>query len=54
MIFEAILEQTKYGAAYRFFTYMLPVMKWFYRGLPLHKVNFVMQNIPPMRIYGIN
>jgi phospholipid N-methyltransferase len=54
MIFAAILEQTKHGAAYRFFTYMPPVMKWFYRGLPLHKVNFVMKNIPPMWIYGIN
>jgi phospholipid N-methyltransferase len=54
MIFAAILEQTRHGAAYRFFTYMPPVMKWFYRGLPLHKVNFVMQNIPPMWIYGIN
>ena len=54
MIFSAILEQTRHGAAYRFFTYMPPVMKWFYRGLPLHKVNFVMQNIPPMWIYGIN
>lgn len=54
MIFEAILQQTNQGAAYRFFTYMPPVMKWFYRGLPLHKVKFVFKNIPPMWIYGIN
>lgn len=54
VIFAAILKQTNTGAAYRFFTYVPPVMKWFYRGLPLHKVNFVMQNIPPMWIYGIN
>jgi phosphatidylethanolamine/phosphatidyl-N-methylethanolamine N-methyltransferase len=54
MIFAAILEQTKHGAAYRFFTYMPPVMKWFYRGLPLHKVKYVFNNIPPMWIYGIN
>ena len=53
-IFAAILEQTKNGAAYRFFTYMPPVMKWFYQGMPLHKVNFVLGNIPPMWIYGIN
>ena len=54
LIFAAILEQTKHGAAYRFFTYMPPVMKWFYRGLPLHKVKYVFNNIPPMWIYGIN
>jgi len=54
MIFAAILEQTNHGAAYRFFTYMPPVMKWFYRGLPLHKVKYVFNNIPPMWIYGIN
>ena len=53
-IFAAILEQTKNGAAYRFFTYMPPVMKWFYQGMPLHKVKFVLENIPPMWIYGIN
>jgi phospholipid N-methyltransferase len=53
-IFTAILEQTKLGAAYRFFTYMPPVMKWFYQGMPLHKVKFVLGNIPPMWIYGIN
>jgi phospholipid N-methyltransferase len=53
-IFEAILEQTNQGTAFRFFTYMPPVMKWFYHGMPLHKVNFVWKNIPPMWIYGIN
>lgn len=53
-IFAAILEQTKQGAAFRFFTYMPPVMKWFYQGMPLHKVKFVVKNIPPMWIYGIN
>ena len=53
-IFAAILEQTKQGAAFRFFTYMPPVMKWFYQGMPLHKVKFVLGNIPPMWIYGIN
>lgn len=53
-IFAAILEQTKTGAAFRFFTYMPPIMKWFYQGMPLHKVKFVLNNIPPMWIYGIN
>jgi phospholipid N-methyltransferase len=53
-IFEAIMEQTHKGAAFRFFTYMPPVMKWFYQGMPLHKVKFVLENIPPMWIYGIN
>ena len=53
-IYEAIQEQTNQGAAFRFFTYMPPVMKWFYQGMPLHKVKFVLGNIPPMWIYGIN
>ena len=53
-IYAAILEQTKKGASFRFFTYMPPVMKWFYQGMPLHKVKFVLNNIPPMWIYGIN
>lgn len=53
-IFKAILKQTDQGAIYRFFTYMPPVMKWHYRDLPLHKVKFVLKNIPPMWIYGIN
>jgi phosphatidylethanolamine/phosphatidyl-N-methylethanolamine N-methyltransferase len=53
-IFNAILKQTEQGAIYRFFTYIPPVMKWHYRELPLHKVKFVLENIPPMWIYGIN
>ncbi len=53
-IFDAILKQTEKGAVYRFFTYMPPVMKWHYRDLPLHKVKFVLGNVPPMWIYGIN
>lgn len=53
-IFTAILEQTSKGAMFRFFTYMPPVMKWFYKGMPLHRVIFVWKNIPPMWIYGIN
>lgn len=53
-IYDAILKQTDNGAVYRFFTYMPPVMKWHYRDLPLHKVKFVLKNLPPMWIYGIN
>ena len=53
-IFEAIQQQTNQGSIFRFFTYMPPVMKWFYQGMPLHKVKFVLKNIPPMWIYGIN
>jgi phospholipid N-methyltransferase len=53
-IFEAIRQQTDRGAIFRFFTYMPPVMKWFYKGMLLHKVKFVWRNIPPMWIYGIN
>ena len=53
-VFEVILQQTRQGAIFRFFTYMPPVMKWFYKGMPLHKVTYVWRNIPPMWIYGIN
>lgn len=47
-IFTAILEQTKTGAAFRFFNYMPPIMNWFYQGMPVHKIKFVLNNIPPM------
>jgi len=51
---NAILWETSQGAAFRFFTYMPPIMKLFYKGMPLRKIRFVMENIPPMWIYGIN
>ncbi|HJW29061.1 MAG TPA: hypothetical protein VJ508_07395, partial [Saprospiraceae bacterium] len=44
----AILHETQLGAAFRFFTYMPPIMKWFYKGMPLQKLKFVLENIPPM------
>lgn len=53
-IFAGIKFQTRQGASFRFFTYMPAVMKWFYKGMPLRKVKFVLKNIPPMWIYGIN
>jgi len=51
---NAILRETNQGAAFRFFTYMPPIMKLFYTGMPLRKIAFVLENIPPMWIYGIN
>lgn len=51
---NAILEQTKQGAAFRFFTYMPPIMKRFYTGMPIQKLAFVPWNFPPMWIFGIN
>jgi len=51
---KAILRETESGAAFRFFTYMPPIMKLFYKGMPLRKIAFVLENIPPMWIYGIN
>jgi phosphatidylethanolamine/phosphatidyl-N-methylethanolamine N-methyltransferase len=51
---NAILHETDQGAAFRFFTYMPPIMKLFYKDMPLRKITFVMENIPPMWIYGIN
>lgn len=54
MVSEAILRETRQGTTYRFFTYMPFIMKWFYRDLPIRKLKFVLKNIPPMWIYGIN
>jgi phospholipid N-methyltransferase len=54
MVNDAILRQCRGGAAFRFFTYMPPVMKRFYTGMPIQKLKFVWNNIPPMWIYGIN
>jgi phosphatidylethanolamine/phosphatidyl-N-methylethanolamine N-methyltransferase len=53
-MYEAIKAQTARGAAFRFFTYMPPIMKLFYQGVPIEEKYFVLQNIPPMWIYGIN
>jgi len=54
LIFDSIQHQTDKGAIFRFFTYMPPAMKLVYKGIRLHKVAFVMKNIPPMWVYGIN
>lgn len=54
LIFDSIQHQTDKGAIFRFFTYMPPIMKMVYKGINLRKVAFVMKNIPPMWVYGIN
>ena len=54
LIFESIQHQTDKGAIFRFFTYMPPAMKLVYKGINLRMVAFVLKNIPPMWVYGIN
>lgn len=54
LIFDSIQHQTDKGAIFRFFTYLPPIMKMVYKGINLRKVAFVMKNIPPMWVYGIN
>ena len=50
----SIYEQTKRGATFKFFTYMPPVMKRYYKALPIQKRSFVFRNVPPLWVYGIN
>lgn len=54
LIFNSVRHQTDKGAIFRFFTYMPPIMKLVYKGINLRKVAFVLKNIPPMWVYGIN
>ena len=53
-VFKAIKKQTDKGAKFRFFTYMPPIMKKVYKDLPVEKKSFVLKNVPPMWVYGIN
>lgn len=39
---------------FRFFTYIPPVMKKYYKCLPIKRKKFVMRNFPPAWIYWIN
>ena len=49
-----IKRQTELGAVFRFYTYVPFVMKRHYRSLPVCKRAFVLRNLPPMWIYGVN
>jgi phospholipid N-methyltransferase len=54
VLFDAIKRHTGRGAIFRFFTYMPPAMKRAYKDLPVRKMTFVLRNLPPLWIYGIN
>ncbi len=53
-LLESIKKQTEEKAIFRFFTYLPPVAKRIYKKLPLRKIAFVLKNIPPLWIYGVN
>lgn len=51
-LFETLRQRISAGTELRFFTYMPPVMKRYYRGFPLRMVRRVLANLPPMWIYS--
>lgn len=53
-LLASIKKQTDNGTIFRFFTYLPPVMKRVYKNLPIRKIAFVLRNVPPLWIYGIN
>ncbi|KKU66627.1 MAG: Ribosomal RNA adenine dimethylase, phospholipid N-methyltransferase [Parcubacteria group bacterium GW2011_GWA2_47_16] len=53
-LLASIKKQTDTGTIFRFFTYMPPVVKRIYKNLPIRKTAFVLRNIPPLWIYGVN
>lgn len=53
-LLASIKKQTDQGTIFRFFTYMPPIAKRLYKNLPLRKTAFVLKNIPPLWIYGVN
>ena len=53
-LFASIKKYTEAGAYYRFFSYLPPLVKHEYRELPVRKLSFVLRNVPPLWVYGIN
>ena len=53
-LWSVLQGRTDQGTVYRWFTYMPPIMKWYYRQFNLHLVRRVWANLPPMRIYSVN
>lgn len=53
-LFESIRRHTSSDTIFRFFTYNPPLMKRAYKSLPIRKISFVLANIPPLWVYGIN
>ena len=53
-LWETLKRLTSEGTVYRFFTYMPPIMKRYYRDFDLRLVRGVAVNLPPMWIYSVN
>lgn len=51
---KTITKMTKSGTIFRFFTYIPPAVKRVYKDLPIKIKSFVLRNIPPLWIYGVN
>ncbi len=50
----SIKKYTEQGAIYRFFSYVPPLVKRVYRGLPVQKIAFVLLNLPPLWVYELS
>ena len=53
-ILKNISIETNSWSIFRFFTYMPPIMKMYYRWLNIEKKDFVLNNFPPAWVYWIN
>jgi len=53
-LLKTIKSLTENGTIFRFFTYMPPAVKRVYKNLPIKMLDFVLRNIPPLWIFGIN
>ncbi len=53
-LFASIKKHTDSGTIFRFFTYTPSLMKRIYKNFSIREVSFVLRNIPPLWVYGIN
>ena len=53
-LWSVLQGRTDQGTTYRWFTYMPPIMKWYYRQFNMSLVRRVWANLPPMWIYSVN
>lgn len=53
-LFNAIKKYTEQGTIFRFQIIFQSAGKRIYKSLPIRKLRFVLRNIPPLWIYGVN
>lgn len=53
-LLASIKKYTDGGATYRFFSYVPPLVRRVYRGLPVQRVAFVLLNLPPLWVYELS